>query len=64
MRAESQESVTLNYLLPTNVAPGNDYTLTWLRQAGTSRDVFNVSAGGRTAQLGPERREWSFTAQL
>ena len=64
VRAESQESVTLNYLLPTNVAPGNDYALTWVRQAGTSRDIFNVSAGGRTAQLGPERRESSFTAKL
>ena len=64
VRAETQENVTLDYLLPTNVAPGNDYHLTWVRQAGTGRDVFNASAGGRTAQLGPERRESSFAARL
>lgn len=64
VRPQSQESMTLDYLLPTNVAPSNDYNLTWVRQVGTGRDVFNVTAGGRTAQLAPERREGSFAAHL
>lgn len=64
VRPESQESMTLDYLLPTSVAPGNEYNLTWVRQVGTGRDVFNVTAGGRTAQLGSERRAASFSAPL
>jgi hypothetical protein len=36
---------TFDYRLPDSVAPGGDYHLTWIRQAGTSSDTLTAQIG-------------------
>jgi uncharacterized protein DUF4012 len=42
------EVVTFRYLLPSGVAPGGRYHLTWLRQPGTGRDTLRATVGSRS----------------
>lgn len=39
--------ITFEYLLPESVAPGGAYSLQWLRQPGTPRDIYTVVVGNR-----------------
>jgi hypothetical protein len=61
---QGEEVVDFDYLLPSAVAPGGEYRLTWLRQAGTPRDVLRATIGGRTAVADPRQRTLSVNRAL
>lgn len=57
VRPGEKETVTFRYVLPSTVAPGGDYTLTWLRQAGTPNDTLTAVVGGKEITADPALRE-------
>lgn len=59
-----EQRVLLDYWLPPSVAPGGRYRLTWVRQAGTPRDVLTVAAGDRTVRADPADRSLEVRAGL
>ena len=64
VRPLTSETIRIEYRLPESVAAGGRYHLTWLRQAGTSRDRLTAMAGGRTWTAESDRRTLEVAADL
>jgi hypothetical protein len=51
------QTVTFDYVLPSEVAPSGHYRLLWMRQAGTPNDSLDAVVGGRTVPVPADGRE-------
>jgi len=60
----SATSAAFSYRLPDRAAPGGDYRLTWVRQAGTPNDSFVALLGGRSVEADPADRVTRVGADL
>lgn len=56
VRPGESQTVTFEYVLPASVAPGGDYGLTWVRQAGTPADHLTAVIGSKRVTAPPGER--------